>query len=39
MFSVGEIEEYNGEYHGYLEEQKRQAFQSMNQIAWRRRVY
>jgi putative phosphoribosyl transferase len=32
MFSVGEIEEYNGEYHGYLEEQKRQAFQSINRL-------
>jgi putative phosphoribosyl transferase len=32
MFSVGEIEEYNSEYHGYLEEQKRQAFQSLNRL-------
>ena len=32
MFSIGEIEEYNGEYHGYLEEQKRQAFQSINRL-------
>ncbi|MCX6728825.1 MAG: phosphoribosyltransferase family protein [Candidatus Saccharibacteria bacterium] len=32
MFSVGEIEEYSSEYHGYLEEQKRQAFQSINRL-------
>ena len=32
MFSVGEIEEYTSEYHGYLEEQKRQAFQSINRL-------
>jgi putative phosphoribosyl transferase len=32
MFSIGEIEEYNSEYHGYLEEQKRQAFQSINRL-------
>jgi len=32
MFSVGEIEEYNSEYHGYLEEQKREAFQKMNRL-------
>jgi putative phosphoribosyl transferase len=31
-FSVGEIEEYNSEYHGYLEEQKQQAFQSINRL-------
>jgi putative phosphoribosyl transferase len=31
-FSVGEIEEYNSEYHGYLEEQKREAFQSINRL-------
>jgi len=31
-FSVGEIDEYNSEYHGYLEEQKRQAFQSINRL-------
>jgi putative phosphoribosyl transferase len=32
MFSIGEIEEYDSEYHGYLEEQKRQAFQSINRL-------
>jgi putative phosphoribosyl transferase len=32
MFSAGEIEEYTSEYHGYLEEQKRQAFQRMNRL-------
>jgi len=32
MFSAGEIEEYNSEYHGYLEEQKRQAFQRLNRL-------
>ncbi len=32
MFSVGEIDEYSSEYHGYLEEQKRQAFQSINRL-------
>jgi predicted phosphoribosyltransferase len=32
MFSVGEIEEYNSEFHGYLEEQKRQAFQRLNRL-------
>jgi putative phosphoribosyl transferase len=32
MFSVGEIEEYNSEFHGYLEEQKREAFQKMNRL-------
>lgn len=32
MFSIGEIEEYNSEYHGYLEEQKREAFQRMNRL-------
>ena len=31
-FSIGEIDEYNSEYHGYLEEQKRQAFQSINRL-------
>jgi predicted phosphoribosyltransferase len=29
-FSSGEIEEYTSEYHGYLEEQKREAFQTLN---------
>lgn len=32
MFSPGEIEEYVGEYHGYLEEQKREAFQRINRL-------
>lgn len=32
MFSAGEIEEYVGEFHGYLEEQKREAFQRMNRL-------
>jgi len=31
-FSSGEIDEYNSEYHGYLEEQKREAFQKMNRL-------
>ena len=32
MFSAGEIEEYAGEYHGYLEEKKREAFQKINRL-------
>lgn len=32
MFSVGEMEEYESEYHGYLEEQKREAFQKINRL-------
>jgi len=32
MFSTGEIEEYASEYHGYLDEQKREAFQKMNRL-------
>jgi len=32
MFSAGEIEEYTGEFHSYLEEQKREAFQRMNRL-------
>jgi len=32
MFSTGEIEEYAGEFHGYLDEQKREAFQKMNRL-------
>jgi putative phosphoribosyl transferase len=32
MFSVGEIEEYTSEFHGYLEEQKREAFQKLNRL-------
>lgn len=31
-FSVGEREEYESEYHGYLEEQKREAFQKINRL-------
>jgi putative phosphoribosyl transferase len=31
-FSGGEIEEYTSEFHGYLEEQKRQAFQRINRL-------
>ncbi len=31
-FSSGEIEEYTSEFHGYLEEQKRQAFQRINRL-------
>ena len=32
MFSPGEVEEYAGEFHGYLEEQKREAFQRLNRL-------
>ncbi len=32
MFSAGEIEEYSSEFHGYLEEQKREAFQRINRL-------
>lgn len=32
MFSTGEIEEYASEFHGYLEEQKREAFQRINRL-------
>jgi len=32
MFSAGEIEEYDSEYHGYFEEQKREAFQKLNRL-------
>lgn len=32
MFSAGEVEEYTGEFHGYLEEQKREAFQRLNRL-------
>jgi putative phosphoribosyl transferase len=32
MFSVGEIEEYTSEFHGYLDEQKREAFQKLNRL-------
>ena len=31
-FSSGEIEEYTNEFHGYLEEQKRVAFQKINRL-------
>jgi len=31
-FSAGEIDEYTSEYHGYLEEQKREAFQRINRL-------
>jgi predicted phosphoribosyltransferase len=31
-FSEGEMDEYTGEYHGYLEEQKREAFQKINRL-------
>jgi predicted phosphoribosyltransferase len=31
-FSAGEVEEYSSEFHGYLEEQKRQAFQKINRL-------
>lgn len=32
MFSPGEIDEYTSEFHGYLEEQKREAFQKINRL-------
>ena len=32
MFSAGEIEDYTTEYHGYLEEQKRESFQRINRL-------
>lgn len=32
MFSAGEVEEYVSEFHGYLEEQKREAFQKINRL-------
>lgn len=31
-FSSGEIEEYTSEFHGYLDEQKREAFQKINRL-------
>lgn len=31
-FSQGEVDEYTSEYHGYLEEQKREAFQRINRL-------
>lgn len=32
IFSDGEIDEYVGEFHGYLDEQKRQAFERINRL-------
>lgn len=32
MFSAGEVEEYASEFHGYLEEKKREAFQKINRL-------
>lgn len=32
MFSTGEVEEYYSEFHGYLEDQKREKFQTMNRL-------
>lgn len=32
MFSAGEIEAYESEYHGYFEQQKREAFSRINQL-------
>lgn len=32
MFSAGEIEEYTSEFHGYLDEKKREAFQKINRL-------
>lgn len=32
VFTTGEIEGYVGEYHGYLEEEKRKAFQKINRL-------
>lgn len=32
MFSAGEIEEYASEFHGYLDEKKREAFQKINRL-------
>lgn len=32
MFGAGEAEEYSSEFHGYLEEQKREAFQRINRL-------
>lgn len=31
-FSAGEVQEYTSEFHGYLEEQKREAFQRINRL-------
>lgn len=32
MFSAGQIEEYTSEFHGYLDEKKREAFQKINRL-------
>jgi putative phosphoribosyl transferase len=32
MFSTGEIEEYASEFHGYLDDQKREVFQKINRL-------
>lgn len=32
MFSAGEVEEYTSEFHGYLDEKKREAFQTINRL-------
>lgn len=32
MFSSGEIDEYTSEFHGYLDEQKREKFQKINRL-------
>jgi putative phosphoribosyl transferase len=32
MFSTGEIEEYANEFHGYLDDQKREVFQKINRL-------
>ncbi len=32
MFSAGEMEEYESEYHGYLEQKKLEAFQKINRL-------
>jgi predicted phosphoribosyltransferase len=32
MFSTGEIEEYYSEFHGYIDDQKREKFASMNRL-------
>ncbi len=32
MFSAGEVEEYTSEYHGYLEQERQQAFQRINRL-------
>jgi putative phosphoribosyl transferase len=32
VFSAGEVDEYTSEFHGYLDEQKREAFQRINRL-------